>query len=198
MKGNVMLLKTPVQRTDSGPYTCVTFNRHGNQTAEMLMNVQYRPNCTIQRKEVNDEDTLVCTAIGNPEEVSFAWWRLSENDTEEVQNISPDGASSYLVLDFDFTVMRTYRCVANNSVGLGSYCEIDVAGKCWGAALCGCFIRGGYRSWSQLLIDRRELGMKKTFSKSSGKFANFNSSISCFRFLVNVFSALVIPPPFIQ
>lgn len=31
--------------------------------------------------------------------------------------------------------------------------------------------------------------MKKTFSKSCGKFANFNSSISCFRFLVNVFSA---------
>lgn len=129
MKGNTMLLKAPVQRTDSGPYTCVAFNRHGNQTAELLMDVQYKPNCTVQRREMNDEDTLVCTAIGNPEEVSFTWWRMSENDTEEVQTTSQDGASSYLVLDYDFTVMRTYRCVANNSVGVGSYCEMDVAGE---------------------------------------------------------------------
>lgn len=131
MKGNVLLLKTAVQRSDNGPYTCVAFNRHGNQSAELIMDVQYRPNCTVHRKEINDQDTLVCTAIGNPEEVGFSWQRMSENDTEEVQTTSQDGASSYLVLDFDFTVMRTYRCVANNSVGVGTSCEIDVAGK-WG------------------------------------------------------------------
>lgn len=132
MKGNVMLLKAPVQRTDSGPYTCVAFNRHGSQTAELQLDVQYRPNCTVQRREINDEDTLVCTAMGNPEEVSFTWHRMSENDTEEeMAATSQTGASSFLVLDYDFSVMRTYRCVANNSVGVGSYCEIDVAGK-WG------------------------------------------------------------------
>lgn len=30
-----------------------------------------KPNCTIARKEINDEDTLVCTAIGNPTEVNL-------------------------------------------------------------------------------------------------------------------------------
>lgn len=132
MKGHVLLLTSPVQREDSGLITCTVKNRWGSQTADVLMDVQFKPNCTVQRKDINDEDSLVCIGIGNPEEVSFTWWRFSENNSmEEVPATLQDGASSFLVLDYDVTVMRTYRCVANNSIGEGSYCEIDVAGK-WG------------------------------------------------------------------
>lgn len=28
-----------------------------------------KPRCEIERREINDEDTLICTAFGNPEEV---------------------------------------------------------------------------------------------------------------------------------
>lgn len=130
MKGNVLLLKSPVQRDrDSGPFTCIAYNRHGNQSVDLQMDVQYRPNCTIQRKEINDQDTLICTAIGNPDDMDFVWTLMSENDTLDLEHAREEGASSYLILSDDFTVMRNYRCVANNSAGVGSYCEIDVAGR---------------------------------------------------------------------
>ena len=66
-------------------------------------------------------------------QISFDWSVQSENETThllEVRNSKSDGLpASFLILDNDFKVMRTYRCIANNSVGVGSYCEIDVAGK---------------------------------------------------------------------
>lgn len=32
-----------------------------------------KPDCTITRREINDEDTLVCTATGNPAKVYFIY-----------------------------------------------------------------------------------------------------------------------------
>lgn len=89
-----------------------------------------KPNCTITRKEVDNEDTLVCTAYGNPTEFSFTWALKSENETLNATSAKDQDMMSYLVLKEEFIEMRTYRCVANNSVGMGTYCEIDVAGKC--------------------------------------------------------------------
>lgn len=88
-----------------------------------------KPNCTIARKEVDDEDTLVCVAFGNPPELDFGWSVKAENETYEVMSARQEGTVSFLVLDEEFLETRTYRCVANNSVGIGSFCEIDVAGK---------------------------------------------------------------------
>lgn len=71
----------------------------------------------------------MCTSHGNPEEVDFGWSLKAENESYEIMNARVDGILSYFVLDEDFIETRTYRCVANNSLGMGSYCEIDVAGK---------------------------------------------------------------------
>lgn len=57
----------------------------------------------------------------------------SDNETKlelEVRNSESGGLpASFLILNNDFTVQQTYRCVANNSVGSGQFCEIEVAGK---------------------------------------------------------------------
>lgn len=98
------------------------------QPSEILLKI-VKPNCTIVRKEINDEDTLVCTAFGNPPEVDYAWSLKSENETLDAANAEEREMSSYLVLKGEFIETRIYRCVANNSVGTGSFCEIDVAGK---------------------------------------------------------------------
>ncbi|XP_055692645.1 hemicentin-1 isoform X4 [Lutzomyia longipalpis] len=126
-KGNALIVNKAMQRSDSGPYTCISFNRHGNHSAETVLNVLYRPNCSISRREIEDEDTLVCTAYGNPEAVDFHWSLKTENDTIDAYNVRQDGIASYLILEDDVLVTRTYRCVANNSVGVGSICEVDVA-----------------------------------------------------------------------
>lgn len=92
-KGNVLYMYRNMTKADDGPYVCTSFNKHGRHTAEIHVNVlckflihfyineilifksfflyiAVKPNCTIERKEVNEEDTLICRAIGNPSEVS--------------------------------------------------------------------------------------------------------------------------------
>lgn len=89
-----------------------------------------KPNCTIVRREVDDEDGLLCSAVGNPSDVDFAWSLKSENESLDASNAKQrDTSSSFLPLDDAFIEARTYVCVANNTVGKGTYCEIDVAGK---------------------------------------------------------------------
>ncbi|XP_037031705.1 hemicentin-2 isoform X7 [Bradysia coprophila] len=131
-KGSVLYIFRNMTKEDDGDYHCISFNKHGNHSAVTRMNVLYKPNCTIDRKEINDEDTLVCTAIGNPTEMDFEWSVKSDNETtglQEVRNSDSGGSpASFLILNNDFTVQRTYRCVANNSVGVGTFCEIEVAG----------------------------------------------------------------------
>lgn len=36
-----------------------------------------KPDCTITRRELNGDDTLVCTADGNPAKVFFIWEKAS-------------------------------------------------------------------------------------------------------------------------
>ncbi|KAJ6649403.1 Hemicentin-1 [Pseudolycoriella hygida] len=52
VKGSVLFIYRNMTREDDGDYTCISD----------------KPNCTIDRKEINGEDTLICTAIGNPTE----------------------------------------------------------------------------------------------------------------------------------
>lgn len=94
-----------------------------------------KPNCTITRKEINDEDTLVCMADGNPQQVLEFEWSLQElgsNETEsdlQGRDSSDRLPANLLLVDQDFTVQRTYRCVATNEVGQGNFCELKVDGK---------------------------------------------------------------------
>ncbi|XP_036226718.2 uncharacterized protein [Bactrocera oleae] len=125
-----LIINKPMTRNDSGVYTCVASNKHGKSPAETIIDVQFKPRCDIERHEIDDQDTLICTAFGNPVEADFSWSIKAENDSAEwLGSGERQGFTdkSFYVLDDDYAIARTYRCVANNTVGPGSFCEIEVA-----------------------------------------------------------------------
>ncbi|XP_065086926.1 hemicentin-1 isoform X2 [Ochlerotatus camptorhynchus] len=128
VNGSSLIVNTVMERNDAGVYTCVASNKHGNHSTDAVIDIHYKPTCTIARKEVNDEDILICTAIGSPKESEFEWSLKYENDTLQNHKTRGDAYESVLVLDNDVSAMRTYVCVATNSVGMGKPCEIEVAG----------------------------------------------------------------------
>ncbi|XP_017474727.1 PREDICTED: uncharacterized protein LOC108365246 [Rhagoletis zephyria] len=92
--------------------------------------MQVKPRCEIERHEIDDQDTLICTAFGNPVEADFSWSIKAENDSAEWLGSGERQDfidKSFYVLDDGYAIARTYRCVANNTVGPGTFCEIEVA-----------------------------------------------------------------------
>lgn len=79
--------------------------------------------------QINNNPALICTAIANPDIITFVWKSRLENYTLEIKPKLQDNLSSYVVLDTNFRTLRTYTCYANNSVGESSPCEIDIPGK---------------------------------------------------------------------
>lgn len=64
--------------------------------------------------------------------MDFEWSIKDNNETINLPDKSESSsgqAASFLKLSDNFNVQRTYRCAANNSVGIGTMCEIEVAGK---------------------------------------------------------------------
>ncbi|XP_054735884.1 uncharacterized protein LOC129242947 isoform X2 [Anastrepha obliqua] len=125
-----LIINTPMTRNDSGVYTCVASNKHGKNTAETFIDVQFKPRCEIERHEIDDQDTLICTAFGNPVEADFSWSIKAENDSAEWLGTGERQGykdKSFYVLDDGYAIARTYRCIANNTVGPGTFCEIEVA-----------------------------------------------------------------------
>lgn len=62
-------------------------------------------------------------------QVDFKWTVHTDNETKELTDFTPvDSSQSYLKLDDDYSNKRVYRCIANNSVGIGE-CSIEVTGK---------------------------------------------------------------------
>lgn len=62
--------------------------------------------------------------------MDFEWSVKTENGTIETidgDKHNKEQPYSFLILN-EVNVQRTYRCVANNSVGIGTFCEIEVAG----------------------------------------------------------------------
>lgn len=87
------------------------------------------PNCTITREDVEGEDRLSCVADGNPEVYDYVWDFKSENETgDDNLEFKKNNRKSYLVLSDDVNQKRVYRCRANNTVGVGMFCEIPVEG----------------------------------------------------------------------
>ncbi|XP_055597510.1 hemicentin-1-like isoform X2 [Uranotaenia lowii] len=127
-RGSALSVNNVMERSDAGIYTCTASNKHGNHSTDAVIDIHYKPTCTIVRKEVKDEDLLICTAIGSPKESEFEWSLKYENDTLQNHKTRGDAYESVLILDNDVSAMRTYVCVASNSVGLGIPCEIEVAG----------------------------------------------------------------------
>ncbi|XP_050742543.1 uncharacterized protein LOC108030804 isoform X3 [Drosophila biarmipes] len=128
--GNALIINKSMKRTNNGTYTCLSYNKHGNSIAKTVIEVQFKPRCEIERREIDDQDTLICTAYGNPVESDFSWTIKADNETVEDLG-SGDKKSfsekSFYVLQADYAISRTYRCVANNTIGPGTFCEIEVA-----------------------------------------------------------------------
>jgi len=64
-------------------------------------------------------------------QADFSWSIKTENETDENLGSGKKENSvekSFYILQTDYAISRTYRCVANNTVGYGPFCEIEVAG----------------------------------------------------------------------
>ncbi|XP_049546887.1 hemicentin-1 isoform X1 [Anopheles darlingi] len=127
-KGSALIVEDVLQRNDAGIYTCTAFNKHGNHSTDAYIDIHYKPTCQIIRKEVEDEEVLVCVATGSPRESEFEWSVKYANDSVHSQRVKSDPYESVLTLDDDVSSMRIYVCVASNNVGVGTPCEIEVAG----------------------------------------------------------------------
>ncbi|XP_050471028.1 hemicentin-1 isoform X2 [Bombus huntii] len=127
IEGRVLDLKVAVPRRSNGTYYCEASNRHGSRNISMVMNVQFKPECHVERERIDGEDYVVCSATANPKETDFVWSLKSDNDTLE-QNAEMRNGKSYIRLDASVTNFRTYVCVANNSIGHSNPCDRDVPG----------------------------------------------------------------------
>lgn len=87
------------------------------------------PECSIKITTIDNSPALICSAVANPDVVTFIWRKRVENYSIEVRPKLQGSLSSYVILDTNFRTLRTYICYANNSVGESSSCEIDVPGK---------------------------------------------------------------------
>uniref|UniRef100_A0A182IUJ9 Ig-like domain-containing protein n=1 Tax=Anopheles atroparvus TaxID=41427 RepID=A0A182IUJ9_ANOAO len=127
-KGSALIVDDVLQRSDAGKYTCTAFNKHGNHSTDAFIDIHYKPTCQIIRKEIEDEEGLLCVATGSPRESEFEWSVKYANDSLQSHRIKSDAYESYLTLDDAVSSMRIYVCVASNNVGVGTPCEIEVAG----------------------------------------------------------------------
>ncbi|XP_011878933.1 PREDICTED: hemicentin-1 isoform X2 [Vollenhovia emeryi] len=125
MEGHVFDLKMPVPRRSNGTYYCEASNRHGSLNISMIMNVQFKPECHIEKERFEGQDYVVCSAVANPKETDFTWSLKNENDTLEQAAVIRSGRS-YMLLDTSVTNFRTYVCVANNTIGHSVACERDI------------------------------------------------------------------------
>ncbi|KAG5331057.1 HMCN2 protein, partial [Acromyrmex charruanus] len=127
IEGHVFDLKMPIPRRSSSTYYCEAWNRHGSLNISFIMNVQFKPNCHIEKERFEGQDYVVCSANANPKQTDFTWSLKNENDSlEQVAQIR--NGKSYMLLDTSVTNFRTYVCVANNTIGHSVACERDIPG----------------------------------------------------------------------
>ncbi|XP_078046874.1 neuromusculin [Augochlora pura] len=127
IEGRFFDLKVPVPRRSNGTYYCEASNRHGSRNISMVLNVQFKPECHVEKERIDGKDYVVCSAMANPKETDFVWSLKSDNDTlEQVAEIR--NGKSYMRLDTSVTNFRTYVCVVNNTIGYSNPCDRDVPG----------------------------------------------------------------------
>lgn len=61
--------------------------------------------------------------------MDFEWTVKMENETEILTEIGSDDKDNMSFLTISVDKGRTYRCVANNSVGVGTMCSIEITGN---------------------------------------------------------------------
>ncbi|XP_043484947.1 hemicentin-1 isoform X4 [Leptopilina heterotoma] len=124
---NTLSFEYTFPKRSNGTYYCRVKNRQGVNNISTYINVQYKPECRIERERRDGQDYIVCSAEGNPKESDFTWTLKVGNDTFD-QNAEIHEGKSYILLE-DLNKFRTYICVANNSIGFSNECELDVPGS---------------------------------------------------------------------
>lgn len=61
--------------------------------------------------------------------MDFEWTVKMENETEIITETGSDDKDNMSFLTISVDKGRTYRCIANNSVGVGTMCSIEITGK---------------------------------------------------------------------
>ncbi len=92
-----------------------------------LLNFADKPECSILQGDYEGQIMLTCEAKSNPAEVVFGWTR-GGNQSMQLDDFSVEGLKSILTLDASQEHFGTYYCQANNSLGAGMPCEIEVQG----------------------------------------------------------------------
>ena len=93
----------------------------------ILRYVAVKPECLIRQTEDDGQLLLTCEAMGNPGDLVFGWTK--GNDSMTLTGFTVDGMISTFALDAHEDSFGTYFCHANNSMGPGYPCEIDVQGS---------------------------------------------------------------------
>lgn len=134
-----------MSRTAAGYYVCEAYNRHGNKTILVKFNVwckkyllsvkKYfflpldKPECKIERGDIEYNSALICKADGNPSDMTFTWMMIEQNKTSEINPSGGNANFSYFFLDSSVTTEVEYQCVANNSIKASDPCSIKIPGK---------------------------------------------------------------------
>ncbi|XP_057661910.1 titin isoform X1 [Diorhabda carinulata] len=130
ISSNEVLDLQKITRSDSTAYICEASNKHGSNTSIVYFNIRYAPECSITRVEKDGQPALVCTALANPQDMTFLWRVKEGNKTSiETNNIIQEGVKSYLLLDSSVENDRNYYCIANNSIGFSDSCQAQVNGN---------------------------------------------------------------------
>jgi len=124
---NLLFFDKGIGRDQSGEYTCIAQNRHGASEIKTNFDVRYKPECSILQGDYEGQIMLTCEAKSNPAEVVFGWTR-GGNQSMQLDDFSVEGLKSILTLDASQEHFGTYYCQANNSLGAGMPCEIEVQG----------------------------------------------------------------------
>ncbi|XP_058791072.1 hemicentin-1 isoform X2 [Phymastichus coffea] len=122
---SILSFKQGLPRSEGGTYVCQASNKIGSATRTINVNVQYKPECHVDKVTDDGKDYVVCSAEGNPPKYEFRWSLSSDNDTIETVPVAKDG-KSYLPLDDSVSNPRTYVCIANNTIGPSNPCERHV------------------------------------------------------------------------
>jgi len=125
---NLLFFDQGIRRDQAGEYKCIAENRHGKKEITTHFDVQYRPECKLYQTEDEGQIKLTCEAKANPSSVAFSWSR-GGNVSQSLSEFEVAGLiSTYIIeapseLDFG-----TYYCQANNTIGVGLPCELEVQG----------------------------------------------------------------------
>ena len=125
---NLLFFDKGIGRHQSGQYTCIAQNRHGSSQIQTHFDVLYTPECKILQGESEGQITLTCEAVANPSEVTFNWIKGGNQSVTVTEFSTSDGLKSYLNLDPLEENFGTYYCTVNNSIGVGTPCELEVQG----------------------------------------------------------------------